>query len=140
MKRNRASILESYLQISPFLPPKQTKKNFVPKDAQWVLMQKKISDFFHPSIKILIFCEYNWETLTSGQHSENQLASVPILIFSSIMPRDVSLSDSKCWNGGQKWVKATGDLVPNPPNKNFQENHFTKFSYSFFFSQKNCCN
>ena len=21
-----------------------------------------------------------------------------------IMPRDVSLSDSKCWNGGQKWV------------------------------------
>ena len=21
------------------------------------------------------------------------------------MPRDVSLSDSKCWNGGQKWVK-----------------------------------
>ena len=20
------------------------------------------------------------------------------------MPRDVSLSDSKCWNGGQKWV------------------------------------
>ena len=23
---------------------------------------------------------------------------------SPIMPRDVSLSDSKCWNGGQKWV------------------------------------
>ena len=23
------------------------------------------------------------------------------------MPRDVSLSDSKCWNGGQKWT-----LVP----------------------------
>ena len=22
---------------------------------------------------------------------------------SPIMPRDVSLSDSKCWNGGQKW-------------------------------------
>ena len=22
------------------------------------------------------------------------------------MPRDVSLSDSKCWNGGQKWVKS----------------------------------
>merc|ERR1719154_122471 len=22
-----------------------------------------------------------------------------------IMPRDVSLSDSKCWNGGGKWVK-----------------------------------
>ena len=21
------------------------------------------------------------------------------------MPRDVSLSDSKCWNGGKKWVK-----------------------------------
>ena len=21
------------------------------------------------------------------------------------MPTDVSLSDSKCWNGGQKWVK-----------------------------------
>ena len=25
------------------------------------------------------------------------------------MPRDVSLSDSKCWNSGNKWVK-------NPPN------------------------
>ena len=23
-----------------------------------------------------------------------------------IMPRDVCLSDSKCWNGGQKWVKS----------------------------------
>ena len=23
------------------------------------------------------------------------------------MPRDVSLSDSKCWNGGQKWVTNT---------------------------------
>ena len=23
------------------------------------------------------------------------------------MPRDVSLSDSKCWNGGQKWVNLT---------------------------------
>ena len=22
-----------------------------------------------------------------------------------IMPRDVSLSDSKCWNGGHEWVK-----------------------------------
>ena len=26
------------------------------------------------------------------------------------MPRDVSLSDSKCWNSGQKWVKH--HLVP----------------------------
>ena len=24
------------------------------------------------------------------------------------MPRDVSLSDSKCWNDGQKWVKVDG--------------------------------
>ena len=25
------------------------------------------------------------------------------------MPRDVSLSDSKCWNGGHEWVKMTRD-------------------------------
>ena len=25
------------------------------------------------------------------------------------MPRDVSLSDSKCWNSGHEWVKGTGE-------------------------------
>jgi len=34
---------------------------------------------------------------------------VPTVTFlqtsSPIMPRDVSLSDSKCWNGGHEWVK-----------------------------------
>ena len=28
-----------------------------------------------------------------------------------IMPRDVSLSDSKCWNGGKKWVNLIGIIV-----------------------------
>ena len=27
------------------------------------------------------------------------------------MPRDVSLSDSKCWNGGQKWVESKA-IIP----------------------------
>ena len=27
------------------------------------------------------------------------------------MPRDVSLSDSKCWNGGHEWVKADMSLI-----------------------------
>ena len=30
------------------------------------------------------------------------------------MPRDVSLSDSKCWNGGHAWVNST-DPVVTPP-------------------------
>ena len=28
------------------------------------------------------------------------------------MPRDVSLSDSKCWNGGHEWVKLLMVFVP----------------------------
>ena len=27
------------------------------------------------------------------------------------MPRDVSLSDSICWNGGHEWVKTLNNLV-----------------------------
>ena len=27
------------------------------------------------------------------------------------MPRDVSLSDSKCWNGGHEWVLITAKLA-----------------------------
>ena len=27
------------------------------------------------------------------------------------MPRDVSLSDSKCWNGGHEWVKDIGEYI-----------------------------
>ena len=30
------------------------------------------------------------------------------------MPRDVSLSDSKCWNGEQKWVEI--NEMPCPPD------------------------
>ena len=33
------------------------------------------------------------------------------------MPRDVSLSDNKCWNGGQRWVKndnASPNGLQNP--------------------------
>ena len=30
---------------------------------------------------------------------------------SHIMPRDVSLSDSKCWNGGHEWVKEKSHVV-----------------------------
>ena len=33
------------------------------------------------------------------------------------MPRDVSLSDSKCWNGGHEWVKT---VLPTF-SKHFQE-------------------
>ena len=29
------------------------------------------------------------------------------------MPRDVSLSDSKCWNGGQKWVNVNQVIIMN---------------------------
>ena len=28
------------------------------------------------------------------------------------MPRDVSLSDSKCWNSGHEWVKNAIKLIP----------------------------
>ena len=52
---------------------------------------------------------------------------------SPIMPRDASLSDSKCWNGGQKWVNAregTGsvwrDALMDVPGK-----------YLFIFSRTN---
>ena len=27
------------------------------------------------------------------------------------MPRNVSLSDSKCWNGGHEWVKTPGTIT-----------------------------
>ena len=45
-----------------------------------------------------------------------------------IMPRDVSLSDSKCWNGWHEWVKSNqiwNDLT------NFRI-YFSVFIYIFF--------
>ena len=35
------------------------------------------------------------------------------------MPRDVSLSDSKCWNGGHEWVKDA--VVPWQQDENGTE-------------------
>ena len=40
------------------------------------------------------------------------------------MPRDVSLSDSKCWNGGQEWVNV--------------QNHGFENVYTFRLSQHLC--
>ena len=30
------------------------------------------------------------------------------------MPRDVSLSDSECWNGGHEWVKQSKSKIDKP--------------------------
>ena len=46
------------------------------------------------------------------------------------MPRDVSLSDSKCWNGGQKWVKRSN----LSPRVLFSAQYFR--SRFFFFRQE----
>ena len=36
------------------------------------------------------------------------------------MPRNVSLSDSKCWNGGQKWVNIMM-IAPNSVKGSMEE-------------------
>ena len=42
------------------------------------------------------------ETIVLSEHSQGFKGDTR---GSPIMPRDVGLSDSKCWNGGHEWVK-----------------------------------
>ena len=58
-----------------------------------------IAPFLNPFVPTVAFSQHLLsERLTS-------LGIRGALNWAPLIPRDVSLSDSKCWNGGQKWVK-----------------------------------
>ena len=61
------------------------------------------------------------------------------------MPRDVSLSDSKCWNGGHEWVKtdcARTLLMIYPQLKRFYPLHdlWEKFTLKNIYCGNECLN
>ena len=54
-----------------------------------------------------------------------------------IMPRDVCLSDSKCWNGGHEWVKLASGMfrLMNPDSQKPSEQLYTEKSFQILFIQ-----
>jgi len=53
------------------------------------------------------------------------------------MPRDVSLLNSKCWNGGHEWVKQRHFTLDFPGARIRRVEHFNTLAVNIYFARSN---